>query len=68
MQVCDAFDVPILHLCDTPGIMVGPEVEKTALGPARGADVCCRVQSDCSLFHAHHPEGLWPGSHRDGGG
>ncbi len=31
MQLCDAFDVPILHLCDTPGIMVGPEVEKTAL-------------------------------------
>ena len=31
MQVCDAFDVPILFLCDTPGIMVGPEVERTAL-------------------------------------
>ncbi len=31
MQVCDGFDVPILHLCDTPGIMVGPEIEKTAL-------------------------------------
>ena len=31
MQVCDAFDIPILYLCDTPGIMVGPEVEKTAL-------------------------------------
>jgi len=31
MQLCDAFDIPILHLCDTPGIMVGPEVEKTAL-------------------------------------
>jgi acetyl-CoA carboxylase carboxyltransferase component len=31
MQVCDAFDVPILFLCDTPGFMVGPEVEKTAL-------------------------------------
>jgi acetyl/propionyl-CoA carboxylase alpha subunit/acetyl-CoA carboxylase carboxyltransferase component len=31
MQLCDAFDVPILFLCDTPGIMVGPEVEKTAL-------------------------------------
>ena len=26
-----AFDLPILFLCDTPGIMVGPEVEKTAL-------------------------------------
>ena len=31
MQLCDAFDIPILVLCDTPGIMVGPEVEKTAL-------------------------------------
>jgi acetyl/propionyl-CoA carboxylase alpha subunit/acetyl-CoA carboxylase carboxyltransferase component len=31
MQLCDAFDIPILHFCDTPGIMVGPEVEKTAL-------------------------------------
>ncbi|HYW03353.1 MAG TPA: carboxyl transferase domain-containing protein [Gammaproteobacteria bacterium] len=31
MQLCDAFDIPILTLCDTPGIMVGPEAEKTAL-------------------------------------
>lgn len=31
MQLCDAFDVPIVVLCDTPGIMVGPEVEKTGL-------------------------------------
>jgi acetyl/propionyl-CoA carboxylase alpha subunit/acetyl-CoA carboxylase carboxyltransferase component len=31
MQLCDAFDVPLLYLCDTPGIMVGPEVERTAL-------------------------------------
>jgi acetyl/propionyl-CoA carboxylase alpha subunit/acetyl-CoA carboxylase carboxyltransferase component len=31
MQLCDAFDIPLLYLCDTPGIMVGPEVEKTAL-------------------------------------
>jgi len=31
MQLCDAFDVPILFLCDCPGIMVGPEAEKTAL-------------------------------------
>ena len=30
MQLCDAFDVPILSLCDTPGFMVGPESEKTA--------------------------------------
>jgi acetyl-CoA carboxylase carboxyltransferase component len=31
MQLCDAFDLPILFLCDTPGIMVGPETEKTGI-------------------------------------
>ena len=31
MQLCDAFDLPILSLCDTPGFMVGPDAEKTAL-------------------------------------
>ncbi|HVM98749.1 MAG TPA: carboxyl transferase domain-containing protein [Caulobacteraceae bacterium] len=31
MQICEAFDVPILSLSDTPGMMVGPEIEKTAL-------------------------------------
>jgi acetyl-CoA carboxylase carboxyltransferase component len=31
MQLCDAFDLPLLFLCDTPGMMVGPEVEKTGL-------------------------------------
>ena len=38
MQLCDAFDIPILTLCDTPGMMVGPEVEKTAL-----VRHCCRL-------------------------
>lgn len=31
IQLCDAFDLPIVQLCDTPGFMVGPEAEKTAL-------------------------------------
>jgi acetyl/propionyl-CoA carboxylase alpha subunit/acetyl-CoA carboxylase carboxyltransferase component len=31
LQLCDAFDLPVLFLCDTPGMMVGPEAEKTAL-------------------------------------
>jgi acetyl-CoA carboxylase carboxyltransferase component len=30
MQLCDAFDIPLLALCDTPGFMVGPEAEKQA--------------------------------------
>jgi acetyl-CoA carboxylase carboxyltransferase component len=31
LQLCDAFDLPVLSLCDTPGIMVGPDAEQTAL-------------------------------------
>ena len=31
MQLCDAFDIPILVLCDTPGMMVGPDIERTGL-------------------------------------
>jgi acetyl-CoA carboxylase carboxyltransferase component len=31
MQLCDAFDIPLITLVDTPGMMVGPEVEQTAL-------------------------------------
>jgi acetyl/propionyl-CoA carboxylase alpha subunit/acetyl-CoA carboxylase carboxyltransferase component len=31
LQICEAFDVPVLSLSDTPGMMVGPEIEKTAL-------------------------------------
>ncbi len=31
IQLCDAHDIPMLFLSDTPGLMVGPEIEKTAL-------------------------------------
>jgi acetyl-CoA carboxylase carboxyltransferase component len=31
LQLCDAFDLPVITLCDTPGMMVGPDVEETAL-------------------------------------
>ncbi len=30
LQLCDAHDLPILSLIDTPGFMVGPEAEKAA--------------------------------------
>jgi len=38
LQLCDGFDIPILVLCDTPGMMVGPEIERTAL-----IRHCCRL-------------------------
>jgi acetyl-CoA carboxylase carboxyltransferase component len=28
--LCDAFGLPLLFLCDTPGFMVGPDAERTA--------------------------------------
>ncbi len=31
LQLCDAHDLPVITLCDTPGMMVGPDVEATAL-------------------------------------
>jgi acetyl-CoA carboxylase carboxyltransferase component len=31
LQLCQAFGLPVLSLCDTPGFMVGPEAEETAL-------------------------------------
>jgi acetyl-CoA carboxylase carboxyltransferase component len=30
MALCDAFELPLLFLCDTPGFMVGPAAESTA--------------------------------------
>ncbi|MEY3807015.1 MAG: hypothetical protein RIR69_1827 [Actinomycetota bacterium] len=30
IQLCDAFDLPIVSLCDTPGFMVGPDAEQNA--------------------------------------
>jgi acetyl-CoA carboxylase carboxyltransferase component len=31
LQLCDAFGLPVVSLCDTPGFMVGPAAERTAL-------------------------------------
>ncbi len=31
MALCDSFGIPVLSLIDTPGMMVGPEAEATAL-------------------------------------
>ncbi len=38
MQLCDAHGLPIVTLVDTPGMMVGPDVEATAL-----VRHCCRL-------------------------
>jgi acetyl/propionyl-CoA carboxylase alpha subunit/acetyl-CoA carboxylase carboxyltransferase component len=30
LGICDAYGLPVVSLCDTPGFMVGPEAERTA--------------------------------------
>jgi acetyl-CoA carboxylase carboxyltransferase component len=30
LQLCDAYGLPVVSLCDTPGFMVGPDSEETA--------------------------------------
>jgi acetyl-CoA carboxylase carboxyltransferase component/biotin carboxyl carrier protein len=30
LQLCEAFGLPVVFLCDTPGFMVGPDSERTA--------------------------------------
>ena len=29
LQLCDAWGLPVVTLCDTPGFMVGPQIETT---------------------------------------
>ena len=35
MQLCESYGLPILSLIDTPGFMVGPEIEKQALSVSK---------------------------------
>jgi acetyl-CoA carboxylase carboxyltransferase component len=37
LALCNAFNLPVLSLCDTPGFMVGPDAEKTGLVRRAGA-------------------------------
>ena len=38
IKICENYNIPILSLCDTPGMMVGPEIEETGL-----VRHCCRL-------------------------
>ena len=66
MQLCDAFNVPVVSLCDTPGFMVGPEDEKMPLCGAFNAGHRCELI--CSRVCDLPAQRLWSGcsSHGDG--
>ena len=53
MQLCQAFSIPLLFLCDTPGFMVGPEAERTGLVRHCSRLFCNRRIALNTLFHGH---------------
>ena len=61
LQLCDAFDIPILSLCDTPGFMVGPEAEKTAIVRHVARMFVTGASLTVPLFGDRAAQGLRPG-------
>ena len=46
LQICEAFDIPVLSLSDTPGMMVGPGDREDRAGAALLAPVHHRREPD----------------------
>jgi acetyl-CoA carboxylase carboxyltransferase component len=61
MQICNAHSLPILSLCDTPGFMVGPEIEKRA----QVRHVCRMfvIGSHLSVPYFCFTQRVWPRRH-----
>ena len=66
IQLCDAHDIPMLYLCDTPGLMVGPEVR----GDRAGAPQLAHPDRCGQRHHTVHDrgaaQGLWAWLLHDG--
>lgn len=58
LQLCDAFDLPIVSLCDTPGFMVGPEAEDRDR-PPRLAHVRHGREPHRAAVRHRAAQGLW---------
>ena len=51
LQLCDAFGLPVVSLCDTPGFMVGTDVRDAGDRPALQPAVRDRRQPDRAARH-----------------
>ena len=67
MALCDAFELPVLFLCDTPGFMVGPAAERTATVRHFARTVPDRREPHRADGHDRAAQGLWPRRAGDGG-
>ena len=67
ITLCDAFDIPLLFLCDTPGIMVGPDIEKTALVRHSSRMFLAAAQRQVPYPHNHPAQSVRTGRNRNVG-
>ena len=61
LQLCDAHDLPVVSLCDTPGFMVGPDAERTAQVRHVEPDVRDRREPDRAAVHHRAAQGVRAG-------
>jgi acetyl-CoA carboxylase carboxyltransferase component len=65
LQLCDAFDLPVVSLVDCPGYMVGPAAEAEALVRRRWSAAVCT--SRCSPWRGRAPTSArWASRERSG--
>ena len=60
LQLCDAFDLPIVSLCDTPGFMVGPGSREDRDRAPRLAHVRDGREPHRAAVRHRAAQGLWP--------
>ena len=66
VQLCDAFNVPLVFLSDVPGFMVGSVVEKAGHHPARRQDDHGHLRGDGAEDLRGGPQGVRRRALRDG--
>ncbi len=68
LQLCDAFDLPVLSLCDTPGFMVGPASEREAAVRRAASMAVVGANLSVPLFMVVPRKGYGLGAMAMGGG
>jgi hypothetical protein len=58
INLCDAFNIPLLFLQDVPGFMVGSKVEQAGIHPPRGEDALRGLAGDRAEGHRGRAQGL----------
>ena len=68
LQLCDSYDLPVLFLCDTPGFMVGPDIEAQAMVRKAGRLFVVAANVDIPIFTIVTRKGYGLGAQAMAGG